>query len=127
MKFRLTKVVRYWWPVTFSMPHPDRPGERVSQQLQIQFEARDREAVLAAFEAFQTLKTERERVEHEHSEIRAIVRNWDDVVDDAGDPVPFSAAALEAALQQVWFRTAVLKAYGESLRTQQGEEGRLGN
>ena len=127
MKFRLAKVVRYWWPVTFTMPDPVRPGERVEQRLQVQFAARDREAVVAAYERYQTLSTERERVEHEHAEIRAIVTNWDDVVDDAGDPVAFSAEALEAALQQVWFRRGVLAAYGDSLASQTGEAGRLGN
>lgn len=125
MKFRLsTTPPRYWWPVTVRLPDPERPGKVLTQQLTVQFEARTREATLASQEAWAALTTERDRAEHEQAELRAIVKNWDDVVDDDGGAVAFSDEAFEAALQHVWFRRALYQAFVESAS---GEEARLGN
>jgi len=124
MKFKLTPIHRYWWPVPVSIPNPDAPGDFVTQVLKVQFEAQSREDALASQERYAKLKTVRERACHEHDEMKAIVRNWDDVVDDDGGAVAFSQDALESALQQAWFRKALYLAYAASLN---GEEPRLGN
>ncbi|GAA0311721.1 MULTISPECIES: hypothetical protein [Rhodovulum] len=125
MKFRLSSTApRYWWPVKVRIPDPDRPGAVVTQELKVQFEARTREATLAAQEEYAALTTDRDRAAHEHAELRGIVKNWDDVVDDEGGAVAFSDEAFEAALQHVWFRTALYRAFVESSA---GEEARLGN
>lgn len=115
MKFTLVSSHRYWWPVKVRVPHPDQAGKVLEQELKIQFEARDREATLAAQEVYAGLKTPREQADAEVAELKAICRDWDGVVDDAGVAVPFSDATFAQALQQAWFRIAVWEAHHKSL------------
>ncbi|PZO64605.1 MAG: hypothetical protein DI498_10990 [Paracoccus denitrificans] len=124
MQFKLAKTHRYWWPVTVRVPDPDNAGGFIEQQLKLQFEPQPRDEAIAAQEHLATLKTVREAVDHEVAQTLRAVRNWDGVVDEAGDPVTFSTSAFEAALQHSWFRNAVSQAIADSLN---GEEARLGN
>ncbi|WP_349295235.1 hypothetical protein ABEB22_18305 (plasmid) [Thioclava sp. 'Guangxiensis'] len=124
MKFTLAKTVRYWWPVTVRMPDPQNPGKIAEQQLKVLFEPKGRDAAIASQEALSKLDTPKERADHEHSELKAVVKGWDDVLDEEGTSVPFSEEMLGAALQMSWFRTGVYSAYADSLS---GQEARLGN
>lgn len=124
MKFTLAKKVRYWWPVTVRMPDPETPGKIVEQQLKVLFEPKSRDEALAAQDDYAQLDTARARAEHEHTELKDVVKGWDDVVDDDKSPVPFTEETISAALQLSWFRTGVYAAYAESLN---GQEARLGN
>lgn len=124
MQFKIARTHRYWWPITVRVPDPDIAGAYLDQNLKIQFEPMPRDEQLLAGEAVMKLKTAREIFDHEVGLARRVVRNWDGVVDDAGDPVPFTPELLEAALQQSWFRKAVNDALNASLN---GEEARTGN
>jgi len=124
MKFTLSKSRRFWWPVKVRIPDPEQPGKVIEQVLRVQFEPKSREALLVAQETAAQLKTMRELTEHETREALAIVKNWDDVVGDDGQLIPFSPANLELALQETWFRRGINEALSESMN---GEEARLGN
>lgn len=124
MKFTLAKNMRYWWPVAVRMPDPHTPGKIAEQQLKVLFEPKGRDEAIASQETLAALNTAKERADHEQSELKDVVKGWDDVVDDEGTPVPFSDEAITAALQMSWFRTGVYSAYADSLS---GQEARLGN
>lgn len=124
MQFKLAKTHRYWWPVTVRMPHPTEAGQIVEQQLRVQFEPLPRDEQLAAAERAAQAKSHRELVEIEAETATRVIRNWDGVVDDEGNHVPFDADLLSQALQQSWFRRAVNEALDAS---QNGEAARLGN
>ncbi|MBY6091077.1 hypothetical protein [Maritimibacter alkaliphilus] len=124
MKFTLAKSIRYWWPVTVRMPDPNTPGKIIEQQLKVLFEPKGRDEAIAAQDAYAALGSVRERADHEHAELRDVVKGWDDVVDEDRNPVPFTEEAIQAALQLSWFRTGVYNAYADSLA---GQEARLGN
>lgn len=124
MQFKLAETYRYWWPVTVRVPDPDQAGKIAEQSFRVQFQPLDREAQLAEGETAAALKTMRELVDHEIRNALSVVRNWDGVVDDAGEILPFSEARLKQALRHSWFRDGIQAALKESLS---GEEARLGN
>ena len=124
MQFKLAKTYRYWWPVTVQIPDPETPGKIIEQQLKIEFEPMAQTDLTTAQEESAKLKTLREVTDHGIRQIKRVICNWDGVVDDDGKPVPFTAEALEQALQHAWFRTGINKALSES---QNGEEARQGN
>lgn len=124
MQFKLAKTYRYWWPVTVQIPDPETPGKIIEQQLKIEFEPMAQADLTTAQEESAKLKTLREVTDHGIRQIKRVICNWDGVVDDDGKPVPFTAEALEQALQHAWFRTGINKALSES---QNGEEARQGN
>lgn len=124
MQFKLTKSHLYWWPVTVRIPDPEQPGKIVERVLQVQFEPRGRDEQLAAQEAAAKLTSLREIIDHDIAEARAVIRNWDDVIGDDNQLVPFTLENLNLALQHSWFRKAIQAALTESMN---GEEARLGN
>ena len=124
MQFKLAKTYRYWWPVTVQIPDPETPGKIIEQQLKIEFEPMPQADLTTAQEESAKLKTLCEVTDHGIRQVKRVVCNWDGVVDDDGKPVPFTAEALEQALQHAWFRAGINKALSES---QNGEEARQGN
>lgn len=124
MKFTLADAHRYWWPVPVKIPHPTTAGAIETQTLKIQFEPQGQDQALEALERYEGLTSLRARAEHERDQLMAVVRNWDDVVDDEGGAIGFSEEMLRKALQASWFRSAVFEAYNQSLL---GQEARLGN
>lgn len=124
MQFKLAPTYRYWWPVTLLVPDPANAGKIVQQEMKAEFEPLPQDELTAAQEESVSLTTMRDVTDHGIRQVKRVVRNWDGVVDDAGNPVPFSEAALEQALQHAWFRKGIQKALVES---QNGEEARLGN
>lgn len=124
MQFKLAKTHRYWWPVTVSMPHPTEAGQMVEQQLRVQFEPLPRDEQLAAAERAAAATDHRDLIAIETENALRVVRNWEGVVDEAGDPLPFDPNLLTQALQQSWFRRAIQDALRAS---ENGEAARLGN
>lgn len=125
MKFKLVENLRFWWPVKVSLPDPDQPGAFVEQQLKVQFVSLPREEQIALDEAWQSSgRRLRDQDAQERAQLRRICTNWDEVVDDAGDPVAFSAEAFDRALELRVFRLAVYRAYAEAMS---GQAARLGN
>jgi hypothetical protein len=124
MKFKLVQKYRYWWPVTVHLPDPENAGKMVSQHLKILFEPVGRDEAMTAQEAYEKLETPRARAEHEHAQLLAVVKDWDDVEDAEKKQIPFSEEFFTAACAQPWFRAAVYNAYAESMN---GREAQLGN
>lgn len=124
MQFKLAQTYRYWWPVTVRVPDPENPGQIIEQQLKVQLVPLSQKDLDAAQDESVKLKTVREVNEHGIGQLLRVVRNWEGVVDDAGEPVPFTEDGLRLALQHAWFRAGIQKALHES---QNGEAARLGN
>lgn len=124
MKFVLAKSTRYWWPVTVLAPDPDQPGKFISQQLKIQFTPKDQDAALEEQRRTLRIADIADRIEAERKALCDVCTNWDDVIGDDGNPVPFTPENLDLAMRQSWFRSGVYAAYMDSLA---GQEARLGN
>ncbi|TCP88916.1 hypothetical protein C8J31_10285 [Rhizobium sp. PP-CC-2G-626] len=122
MKFKLVDKYRYWWPVIINVPDPENPGKVIKQQFKIEFEPEDIESEIARIEEIAKLPA-KEQQQHEHDGMRKVIKNWDEVEDDAGSVI-FTPEALEKALRWNWFRIGVHRAYAESLS---GGAARLGN
>ncbi len=121
MKFVLSKKHLYWWPVTVSVPNPDRDraGEMVEMTFRMRFEALPRDEALALQERAAGAEGSA------HADMMRVVQGWDDdVVDDDGKAVPFSAEALQQLLQISWYRLGVYRAWAASLV---GEAPKRGN
>ena len=124
MKFTLVENPTFWWPVTVRVPDPEAPGKTVSQDLRVQFAPKTRDEEIALQEKFAALTSERDRADAEIANWLDIVKGWDGVVDGNGNPVPFSAEALRAALQRSWFRVGLGEAFTASAF---GLEAKRGN
>jgi hypothetical protein len=124
MKFVLAQTHRYWWPVKVLIPDNANPGKFIEQVLKVQFEPMDRDAAIKQQEEYLALTTPSERSLHEHDQLRASCKNWDEVEGEDGSPVPFTDETFDAALKQSWFRIGCYRALNESLN---GQEFRLGN
>lgn len=123
MKFVLTREHLYPWPVTVSVPNPDRPGEVIEQSFVMTFralpldESKVIDAEIAALAPAQ-------QAERSDDLLRSVARGWDDqVIDDEGKPIPFSPGALELAMQHSWFRIGVYSAYRRSLQGRAADQG----
>lgn len=126
MKLVLTKKHLYWWPVTVSVPHPDQghAGEMIEMTFRMRFEALPRDEARALYEQARALPAG-EAEAQSHADLMRVVRGWDeDVVDDDGKPVPFTAEALQQLLQISWYRIGVYRAWAAS---QVGEAAKRGN
>lgn len=124
MQFMLSKSYRYWWPVTVRAPDPENPGQIVEYHLKVQFEPKGRAEMLDAQEAAAAMTSLRALTDHEVTQARDMIKNWDGVIDAEKNIVPFSPDLLEQALQQPWFRRGVNEALTASMN---GEAARLGN
>lgn len=124
MKFKLVDTYRYWWPVIVRIPDEHNAGKMVEQQLKVLLEPQPREQAVAAAETYSKLKTARAQADHEHDQLIAVVKNWDEAEDQDKNPIPFTEANFRQALQHTWFRVGVYNAYTDSLN---GIEARVGN
>lgn len=122
--FVLTATHLFWWPATALAPDPETAGKFREHQFKLQFEALGLDEAQAMDEAFHALNSEKDRQKHQHDLLYRVVKGWSEVVDVEKAPVPFSAGALEQAIQLAWFRTAAYRAYAEAMS---GEKARLGN
>ncbi|CDX19603.1 conserved hypothetical protein [Mesorhizobium sp. ORS 3359] len=123
MKFKLIDEYTYWWPVTVDMPDPDKPGKVVSQSFTMKFQAMRADDGVAMMKEIAALPTIEERSAKEHEELMRVCKGWRDVVDEKGDEVEFSEAALRAALQFAWFSRGLYKAYARSLAPDEARKG----
>lgn len=123
-KFRLTTEHLYWWPVAIEMPDPDRPGKWTTQSMTMQFASMTSEEARKMSARIAELPTQAERQAAEHDILIACCRDWRDVLDEDGEPLPFSEEALRGALSLVWYRVGIYTAFAKS---QQSEAGRRGN
>jgi hypothetical protein len=122
--FVLTTTHVFWFPVTVRMPDTDEPGKFKPQTFQMQFEAIGQDESRRLTAEYEALTDPADRAREEHSHLIRVVKDWRDVIDPTGQPVPFSEAALRAAIQIGWIRTGIYRAYAQALA---GDEARLGN
>lgn len=123
MKFRLTKEHLYSWPVVINPPDPDRPGHVLEQQFNMTFRAQPRDEGRAMAAEIDALP-EAEQSLRQDDLLRSVCRGWDNnVVDEDGQPVPFSPAALEQMLMFPFVRIGIYRAYSDSQIGQGAQKG----
>ena len=127
MTFKLSSTRLYWWTVKVKQPiddpDPKKGGKIETVELKVQFEALAQDDARAhAVEIRDLPKDERDK--REHDLIERAVRNWEGVVDDDNQPVPFSLEAFRRAMQFSWFRLAIYEAW---IASSAGEEARRKN
>ncbi|MCG7201714.1 hypothetical protein MD273_18445, partial [Marinobacter pelagius] len=124
MKFILSDVNRYWWPVKVRMPDADNPGKFVTYELEVLFQAETQDEAIKRLEESEGVTTAREQIELQRRQLTDVVRDWRYVETEDGHAFTFNAENFRRAINKSWFRQALLRAYSESLA---GEEARLGN
>lgn len=126
MKFRLVTEHVFDWPIDISVPDPANPGKFLKQKMTGKFRFISRDEAYRQRDFLAGLKSEEEREQHEHDVIRTALIGWNenDVLDEDGQPVPFSSEALEQAIQLHWFRQGVYRAYEKAML---GDGARRGN
>lgn len=125
MKFILGSTNSYWWPVTVRKPDPENPGKIMEQRFKALLKPQDQDEYFSEQEHIDQLRTAKARARAERESLARRIESWDaDVVDGQGQPVPFTASNLDAALRMSWFRAGIWRALNESAL---GEEASLGN
>lgn len=122
--FKLADAARFKWPVTIRRPSDTEAGEMVEETFTGLFRALPREETSSFITQMREARGVEEISDIEIAQIVAVLEGWEEVVDDKGKPVPFSADTLAAANRWVWFREAVAKAYTAAVN---GGSARLGN
>lgn len=119
MTFKMTKEHLYWWPVEVKVPATEhnRAGTFQVMELKMLFVATRKEEASSS-------SVDGDAPTSDTPEIEKFVRDWDDVIDDDGKPVPFTDKNFRLAMGTVWFRSAVYRAYTASLV---GDEARTKN
>lgn len=101
--FKMTQSSTYTWPVTVLMPADGGKFEKSTFDVEFRRLTVDEIRGLEAQD------------ETGAAQCRAIVAGWKAVVDDSGEPVPFSADALEKMLEWAPVRAAILTAFRDSI------------
>lgn len=99
--FKLASKRVVWWPVDVHQPRDDGSGEVDTFSIKVQFELLSTEEMRRS-----RLGTYEEDV----ALLKQKARGWENVGDGDGNPIPFSAAALEQALDVPYFRGALVLA-----------------
>lgn len=120
----MTTEYLYWWPVEVKIPDQNRAGHFETQKFKMRFLAMPSDEGDAMRKEIAALPEE-EQEERQDELLMRVCRDWDeDVVDERGQPVPFSKEALQQALRFPWNRIGIYGAYARSLT---GQEARRGN
>lgn len=101
MAFIRKKVASYGWPVTVEVPSDG--GKFEKQLFNVTFKRLGRSEF--------TKLADKGDVEL----LEAVLEGWDDIVDEDGTAVPFTAANRQGFLDDPYFCRGVIKAYLESL------------
>jgi hypothetical protein len=122
--FVLRKEHEVWWPVVVQVPKDG--GEFERQSCRVRFKAQPNKVVQAALRQIARLPdTEQEDAHRELIMDRVI--DWTDLVDEDGQPIPFSRETLKAALEFDYVLTAFVGAYAEAFSGAGREKRRRGN
>lgn len=115
--FKLTTSHRFWATATASIPSETTPDKTETQSFRILFELMPKDESAAAVDAMTAaLQVGAVAVdEADRAQLVRVVKGWDEVVDADGEPMPFSAEALDQALRFPWFRQAVSVSYGKAI------------
>ncbi|SCB18518.1 hypothetical protein [Rhizobium lusitanum] len=144
--FKLIENLTAWWPVKVLEPDNDNPGSLKEETFEVEFVIRSREETKAhdkqrtellkqlpvaddyrKDQAGATAKAEKigAKVEaHDRKMDHLVIKNWRGVFDAKENPVPFSAAALDMALNHERIRVGINRAYDEAVSN---DKARVGN
>lgn len=115
--FKLTSSHRFWATAIASIPSEATPDQKDAQSFRVLFELMPKDESASAVDAMEVaMRSGAVAVEEqERAQLVRVVKGWDDVIGDDGEPVVFSAEALDQALRFPWFRSAVTEAYVRSI------------
>jgi hypothetical protein len=108
--FVLGGKVFFWETCTATLPSPDDPDGTIEQRFKLRFEALPRDEARRLDEEWTALEDDEKAGRRWYLLERTVV-DWADVVDAAGQPVPFSVDLLHQALQLPWFPAAAYAGY----------------
>lgn len=120
--FKLATKHTFLWPVTVKMPDPEKPGAVVAHTFTAKFEAISREEATAIDKRIRQ-DHPGEYETHYADFILDVTHDWQDVVDEGGQPVPFSKELLADQLGVSWFRNGITAAYSEAMAGQAARQG----
>lgn len=124
--FKVTDTPRFVWPVEVRLPSATEPGKIETQTFTGHFVllGKDRMDEMAAAMATANSAGADATYAETMTQIRNVLVGWgDDVVDDDGAAIPFSAEALDDICRFPQVREAIAIAYGEAA----SGKARLGN
>ena len=124
MKFKLVEQHSYWWPVTVSVPHPERPGKFDTQKFDVKFKALPKSETDTMRDDFNKLESEEDRLKHQDDVLHRVCCDWRGVEGDDGSEVEFTDDNFAKAMEWSWFRTGLYLALAASLA---GDQARKGN
>lgn len=112
-KFKLVDSLEFWWPVRVKQPSQTRPGGWDESTISCKFKRIPKDRMKDLSDQFASLQTDEEREHHQDDLLREAILDWKegDMVDEAGNPVPFSSEMLEAAISDPAFKLAAYKHY----------------
>jgi hypothetical protein len=117
MPFKLSQKPTYEWPVPLVIPTDN--GKRIKSNFDAEFrrltQTRINELVRDArqFERGRLYDEETEAMDQ--STAREILAGWSGIVDDEGEPVPYSEAALNQLLEIPTVAAQIVRAWFESI------------
>ncbi|WP_282045536.1 hypothetical protein [Roseibium album] len=123
MKFAITDVFLFWWPVTVRMPDPEKAGKIVEQSFEAQFEALNEDQAHEIDAAFRNLESEEERRAHQHDVLRRVTKDWRGVLGADDKDQPFTSEAFDLCLKQGWFRAGMYEAYRQAMAAEEQGDG----
>ena len=111
--FKLKQKPSYWWPVTFQQP--DDGGKVVEQTIEVEYHRFDEDEHEAL------CKESAEQRMGDRAFARRVVRCVRNVVDEAGQPLPFNSDTFTELLKVPGLATAIVREYFAS-RVQAAEK-----
>lgn len=120
--FKLAKKHTFLWPVTVKMPDADKPGAIITHTFIAKFQAIT-QAEAAVIDARIRQDYPNDYDAHSADYILDVMHDWQNVVDDGGQPIPFSKDLLADQLGLSWFRNGIVTAYSEAMNGQVARQG----
>lgn len=108
MPFKIKQSAAYWWPVSFSTPAEDRPGQRDEHRIEVQFKRLDDDA----HDALMKRSVDEQLKDREI--LPELVRGWRNVLDEHDNEQPFSPEKLTELLRVPGVPGAIMLAYLKS-------------
>lgn len=120
--FKIATKHTFLWPVTVTMPDPAKPGAVVTSTFTAKFLAiTSAEAAVIDARIRQDYPDDYEA--HTSDYVLDVMLDWQDVVDESGQAVPFTKELLAQQLGLGWFRRAITDAYIEAMNGQAARQG----
>lgn len=124
--FIVKKEHEYEWPVDVKVPSDKLPGHYDVQRFFARFRALPTSEAQALREALDALP-EDERRAQAHDLLHRVMVGWREIQGEDGQPLPYSAEALDQACEVPYVAVALYEAYGASITGAGREQRRRGN